>query len=77
MFDAIPKRGQRVNTTDLIEAFWDGRERPWNARVSAMDCLRSLKRKVIANKEPFTIQTSERAGGKPIDVWIVPGKKRR
>lgn len=69
MYEVLPKRG-RINTTDLVEAYWEGRKPPYNSRVAAMDALRSLKRKVIANREPFKIVTSDRAGAKPLDVWI-------
>jgi hypothetical protein len=69
MYAAIPKRG-RVSTTDLVATYWNGRKPPFNARVAAMDCLRSLKRKVGVNREPFQIKTSKRAGPKPLDVWI-------
>lgn len=74
MFDLIPKRG-KIDTTVLVERYWNGREPPPNARVAAMDCLRSLKRKVIANREPFRIITSDRAGPKPLDVWIEKRKR--
>lgn len=73
MFDAIPKRG-RINTTDLIEIYWDRSERPRNDRVAAMGCLRSLKKKINDNREPFKLNTSRRAGPKPLDVWF---EKRR
>jgi hypothetical protein len=76
MFSLIPRRG-KIDTTDLVERYWDGREPPPNARVAAMDCLRSLKRKVIANREPFRIMTSQRAGPKPLDVWVENNKRRR
>jgi hypothetical protein len=69
MFGAIPKRG-KISSTDLIERYWNGHERPFHSRVAAMDALRSLKRKVKANKEPFKIETSGRAGAKPLDIWI-------
>jgi hypothetical protein len=69
MYAVIPKRG-RITTSDLIELYWNGQDKPFNARVAAMDCLRSLKRKVSANREPFKIKTSKRAGPKPLDVWI-------
>jgi hypothetical protein len=74
MFEAIPKRG-RISSTDLVEAYWDGHQQPYNSRVAAMDALRSLKRKVIANREPFKIVTSDRAGAKPLDIWL-EAKKR-
>jgi hypothetical protein len=69
MLTVIPKRG-RINSTDLVARYWKGREAPFNSRVAAMDCLRSLKGKVRSNKEAFTIKTSERAGPRPVDVWI-------
>jgi hypothetical protein len=76
MLAAIPRRG-KIDTTRLVELYWDGRELPPNARVAAMDCLRSLKRKVIANREPFRIITSDRAGPKPLDVWMEKPNKRK
>jgi hypothetical protein len=69
MLENLPKRG-KVNTTDLITAYWKGRQPPFNARVAALDSLRSLKRKVSFNSEPFEIKTSGPAGGRPMDVWI-------
>jgi hypothetical protein len=74
MFEAIPKRG-RISTTDLVQAYWNGHKPPYNSRVSAMDALRSLKRKIIANREPFKVVTSDRAGAKPLDVWIETKKR--
>jgi hypothetical protein len=70
LFAFIPQGARRVTSTDLVEAYWKGRRKPHYWRVAAMDCLRSLKEKVIANKEPFKIKTSGRAGPKPLDVWI-------
>jgi hypothetical protein len=69
MFAVLPKRG-KITSTDLFAKYWAGRKAPFHARGAAMYCLRSLKDKVTANKETFTIKTSERAGPRPVEVWI-------
>jgi hypothetical protein len=70
MFKLLSARRRKINSTDLVTLYWKGQQAPFNARVAAMDCLRSLKRKARHNKEPFKIETSGRAGARPLDVWI-------
>lgn len=61
---------------DLINVVYDGKDRPWNARKSVMGAVRSLRDKAKANREPFTVVTSEPSGPNQASVSLVFRKRK-
>lgn len=43
---------------------------PYNGRKIMIGMLKSLKRKMLANKEPFKLCNTDRSGPIPIEFWL-------
>jgi hypothetical protein len=63
LLEILPRSGRKMTTAELVKAFY-GRNVPTNGRIRIMNLIRSVQRKAIV-----TIQTSDRAGPHPIEVW--------
>lgn len=48
----------------------NGGDVPFNGRQIVIGALRSLERKVRHNGEPFSIESSKRAGPRPMTFWL-------
>lgn len=48
---------------------------PYNGRKIVIGVLASLKRKMLVNREPFKLLSTERAGPHPIEFWLEASKK--
>lgn len=71
IFALIPKDGRQIETTVLVERFWKKvGDPPYTAQITAMGYLRSLRKKVVENKEKFKIEVSRKRGPHPQKVWI-------
>lgn len=77
LFRLLPKTGDRVSSRRLLKglARKANGDMPFHARTSLVGAMRSLSDKVTANREPFRVMRSERAGPHPIEFWIEPLKK--
>lgn len=63
------KKGGRVNTNELIAKRY-GKRLPFNAASNVRATLRTLKRKVEFNKEPFVIHNEGQVGPHPQEIWL-------
>lgn len=72
LFSLIPSDGSRVSSKIIIEKYWKnaGRDEPYNAHITAMGSIRSLKKKMRDNGEKMIVRTSQQRGPYPVDVWI-------
>jgi hypothetical protein len=66
---ALPPTGAKVTTSDLARAIYDGGTPPFHAAASVTSVLRTLIRKVEANREDFRIRKSKRIGPSEIQYW--------
>jgi hypothetical protein len=66
-FKLLSKR--RKSTADLVNGYY-GKNVVFNGRKIMIGMLRSLKRKMAANKEPFHIQSTERHGPYSMEFWL-------
>ena len=60
------------NTTDLTDAFYRGRKKPYNARQAVTTYLRSLDKKMAENDETCKVISTRRRGPNPIEWMLVP-----
>ncbi len=70
IFALLPLNGKSIDTSELTRRFYRGKRIPMNGRVIVTGTLRKLIEKARANKEPFKIVRTPRAGPRPIEVWI-------
>lgn len=70
----LPVKGQRISTDALVEAFYPGKHRPFNARQIITGRMRLLSRKLLHNRSKVLIHKTARRGPKPIEYWLV-GRK--
>lgn len=57
------------SSTDIVEKFYSGKV-PYNGRKIVIGMLKSLRRKMLANKESFKLCNSDRAGPHAMDFWL-------
>lgn len=76
IFNLLVKAKGRMTTEQLIKGLYKGREAPFNARNSTMGAMRSLKRKMEANREPFQIMNTALSGPHSMEFWIEQNKRR-
>jgi len=70
-FAALPKSGKPLSTNDIVEKIYNGdKDRPYFAQQSTLAALKALSRKMVRNKEEFSIKRSERSGPHPVTWWI-------
>lgn len=70
MFAVISE--QPKSTIELLEKYYEGRERPFSFRETAIGILRILARKIDTNREPFQLISSKRNGSIPIEWHLAP-----
>ena len=59
------------SSTDVVNAVYKtSKEVPYNGRKIVIGMLASLRRKMLANKEPFKLMNTERQGPHPIEFWL-------
>ena len=73
IFSLLREEGE-IDTAQITKKFYGKKEVPFNARKIVSGALRDLKRKVVANDEPFIIASSDRSGSISMRYWI---EKRR
>lgn len=61
-----------VSTISIAEARWQNGDAPVNSRHVIIGAIRSLQRKIEANREPFRIAGTRRLGPKPMSFWLEP-----
>lgn len=70
LLNLIPADGSKISTSALAEKFYGGKA-PINGRVRVTGLMREVQKKCKAMKDcPFIICASERAGPRPIEVWL-------
>ena len=67
MFSLLTKQPQ--DTAQLRGKFY-GREPPFHARSAIIAILHNLTKKIEANREPFKVKQTPRAGPQPSSFWI-------
>jgi hypothetical protein len=72
LFKLLPKKGEPITSTALMEKFYKGRRVPVNGRTVMNVFLQRLHAKVKHNKEPFRVVRSRRKGIKTIDWCVRP-----
>lgn len=60
------------NTVELLAMYYQNRDRPFNVRETVIGILRTLARKIDANREPFQLVSSKRNGSIPIEWHLAP-----
>ena len=70
LFRLLPKKGEPITSTALMEKFYKGRRLSVNARAAMNVTLKRLHDKVEHNREPFRVVRSRRKGIKTLD-WCV------
>ena len=58
-----------LSSTTIVEKFYD-KKVPYNGRKIVIGTLKSLKRKMLVNKEPFKLCNSDRAGPHAMEFWL-------
>jgi hypothetical protein len=70
LFDVLPKNGEPLSSTEIIEKVYGRKKRPYNARQVVVGTLVRLQDKLKVNHEDFRIKRSERRGPHPIEFRI-------
>lgn len=61
----------RSSTVMLEKVYPDGKgDMPYNGRKIMIGMLKSLRRKMLVNKEPFKLCNSERNGPHAMEFWL-------
>jgi hypothetical protein len=58
------------SSTDVMKVVYSAKEAPYNGRKIVIGMLASLRKKMLANKEPFKLLSTERRGPWPIEFWL-------
>jgi hypothetical protein len=58
-----------LDTKQLADKRYEGEE-PFHSLSIVRSTISSLARKIEANKEPFTLEKSERNGPHPVSYWL-------
>jgi hypothetical protein len=69
LFSILPKSSM-VDSKTLMENFYKGQKQPYHGRPAIISRLRSLKKKMRLNGEPFMIVNSKRAGPKAMSFGL-------
>jgi hypothetical protein len=76
LFQLLRRTNDPINSTTLMELYYNGRRQPVHGRTAMNVSLKRLMQKVDQNKEPFKIVRSKRQGGEPI-TWQIRTRTRR
>lgn len=66
-FKALGEKAR--SSTAMLEKVYDG-EVPDNGRKIMIGMLKSLRRKIATNREPFKLCNTERQGPHPMEFWL-------
>ena len=61
--------GTPRSSTVIIEKVYP-KDVPYNARKIVIGTIKSLQRKMLANKEPFKLLNTERSGPNAMEFWL-------
>lgn len=71
LFKVLPELGVKITTAELLKLYYDADEVPRNGRVIITGLVRVVQKKMSEQVDcPYILCTSERAGPKPISVWL-------
>jgi hypothetical protein len=60
----------RSSTMMLEKIYTKTTDEPFNSRKILIGTLKSLRRKILANREPFKLCNSERNGPHAMEFWL-------
>lgn len=69
------KTVDQLDTHQLVEAFYKGKDKPWHAEIVIRKAMNSLIAKVAANRELFLIVQTRQIGRKP-DLFRISRKTK-
>lgn len=69
-FAELPVDGTPISTVDLTKKIYGKSRKPFNARQTVLGLMVKLSQKVKKNREPFSIQRSDRRGPHPVEFWL-------
>lgn len=69
LFELLPVKPKRISSTELVTQRY-GSEVPFHAQSIIRSTMDSLIRKIEANREPFRVLKTPRAGPKPTEFWL-------
>jgi hypothetical protein len=69
LLDLLVREEGKISTNTLTRLFYDGRERPYNARQTVVGLVRSLCDKTLVDPS-MRVRRTKRGGPHPIQVWV-------
>jgi len=69
LFTIITSNG-KINSVDIVKKFYGRSPIPLNGQKIIFGDINSLRRKIDANREPFKIASTKRAGHIPMTFWV-------
>ncbi len=60
----------RLSTNIVDKVYYKGKTVPYNGQKIVVGMLASLRRKIVANKEPFKLLSTKRRGPHPMEFWL-------
>jgi hypothetical protein len=60
---------RKLSSTELVERYYNGNE-TFNSRKIMIGLLRSLGRKMAANRESFKLLSTDRSGPRAMFFWL-------
>lgn len=60
----------RSSTVIIDKVYSNTTNEPYNSRKIIIGVLKSLRAKMLANKEPFKLLSTERSGPNPMSFWL-------
>lgn len=67
--------GQGISTPELVKSFYKGKT-PFYGRQIVVGLLSSIRRKAVANREPFRVVHTPRSGPIPMSFWLEEKKPK-
>lgn len=58
------------SSTDMLPKFYPDKVMPYNGRKILIGMIKSLRAKMLANKEPFKLCNTERQGPHAMQFWL-------
>lgn len=72
IFDVLKKTSAKrpVTSEQLMISLYKGKEMPFHSRNATLCAIRSLKQKMVRNKERFRVASTKLRGPQPMEFWI-------
>lgn len=60
-----------LSSTSIVAEFYGAKKaQPFHGRKVVIGLLSSIRRKAMANAEPFIIKSTQRSGPRPMSFWL-------